>query len=99
MAQRVKRWRLLWTELARDDLREILRFIRQDNPVAARNVIREIREKVERLAQFPLSGRAVPELSDTSFREVIVENYRVIYRLVGNTVEILTVVHGRRKVG
>ena len=99
MARRVKRWRLLWTEPARDDLREILRFIRQDNPVAARNVIRKIREKVERLAQFPLSGRTVPELLDTGFREVIVENYRVIYRLVGNTVEILTVVHGRRKVG
>jgi len=99
MAQRVKRWRLLWTEPARDDLREILRFIGQDNPVAARNVIREIREKVERLTQFPLSGRAVPELSDADFREVIVENYRVIYRLVGNTVEILTVVHGRRNVG
>jgi addiction module RelE/StbE family toxin len=99
MAQRVKRWRLLWTEPARDDLREIFRFIRQDNPVAAGNVIQEIREKVERLALFPLSGRNVPELPDPGLREVIVGNYRVIYRLVGNTVEILTVVHGRRKVG
>ena len=99
MAQRVKRWRLLWAEPARDDLREIFRFILQDNPVAARNVIREIRQKVERLTQFPLSGRDVPELPDTGFREVIVGNYRVIYRVVGNTVEILTVVHGRRKVG
>jgi len=99
MAQRVKRWRLLWTEPARDDLREIFRFIRQDNPVTARNVIREIRQKVERLTQFPLSGRDVPELPDTGFREVIVGNYRVIYRVVSNTVEILTVVHGRRKVG
>jgi len=99
MAQRVKRWRLLWTEPARDDLREIFRFIRQDNPVAARNVIRELRQKVERLTQFPLSGRDVPELPDTGFREVIVGNYRVIYRVVSNTVEILTVVHGRRKVG
>ena len=99
MAQRVKRWRLLWTEPARDDLREIFRFILQDNPVAARNVIREIRQKVERLTQFPLSGRDVPELPDTAFREVIIGNYRVIYRVVRNTVEILTVVHGRRKVG
>ncbi|MBI3796097.1 MAG: type II toxin-antitoxin system RelE/ParE family toxin [Deltaproteobacteria bacterium] len=99
MAQRVKRWRLLWTEPARDALREILRFIRQDNPVAARNVSREIRQKVERLTQFPLSGRDVPELPDTGFRAVIIGNYRVIYRVVSNTVEILTVVHGRRKVG
>jgi addiction module RelE/StbE family toxin len=99
MAQRVKRWRLLWTEPARDDLREIFRFIRQDNPVAARNLIRELRQKVERLARFPLSGRDVPELPDAGLREVIVGNYRVVYRVVSNTVEILTVVHGRRKVG
>ena len=62
-------------------------------------MLQEIREKVERLIQFPLSGPDVPELPDTGFREVIVGNYRVIYRLVGNTIEILTVVHDRRKVG
>jgi len=46
-----------------------------------------------------VSLREVPELIDAGLREVIVGNYRVIYRLVGNTVEILTVIHSRRKVG
>ena len=99
MAQRIRRWRVLWTEPARDDLREVFRFIRRDNPTAAQKVIREIQEKIGRLAQFPLSGREVPELIEAGLREVIVGNYRVIYRLVGNTVEILTVIHSRRKVG
>ncbi len=99
MARRIRRWRVRWTEPARDDLREAFRFIRRDNPVAAQSVIREIQKKVGRLAQFPLSGREVPELTGTGLREVITGNYRVIYRLVGQTVEILTVIHSRRKVG
>jgi plasmid stabilization system protein ParE len=54
--------------------------------------------KVKKIATSPYPS-PVPELPDTGFREVIVGNYRVIYRVVGNTVEILTVMHGRRKVG
>ncbi|MGH7961232.1 MAG: type II toxin-antitoxin system RelE/ParE family toxin [Candidatus Binatia bacterium] len=99
MAQRIKRWRVLWTEPARDDLRAVFQFIRRDNPSAAQRVIREVQKKTGRLAQFPLSGRVVPEVVEEGLREVIVGNYRVIYRLSGRTVEILTVVHSQRKIG
>ena len=98
MAQRIRRWRVLWTEPAQDDLREVFRFIRRDNLTAAQKVIQEIREKAGRLAQFPLSGREVPELPGASLREVIAGSYRVIYRLVSNSIEVLTVLHSRRKV-
>lgn len=99
MARRITRWQVLWTEPARNDLREIFYFIRPDNPTAARSLVRDIQDKVGRLARFPLSGREVPELRETDFREVIIGNYRAIYRVVGSTVEILTVAHGRRKIG
>src|SRR2546430_16061626 len=99
MARRIRRWRVLWTEPAQDDLREVFRFIRRDNLTAAQKVIQEIREKVGGLAQFPLSGREVPELPGTGLREVIAGSYRVIYRLVSNSIEVLTVLHSRRKVG
>lgn len=48
----------------------------------------------ERLALFPESGRILPEFPDLSYREVIVGNYRVVYRQDGATVWILAVVHG-----
>ena len=83
---------------ARDNLREVFQFIRHDNPAAAQRMLREIQEKVGRLAQFPLSGREVPELTGAGLREVIVRNYRVLYRLAGDAVEILMVIHSRRKV-
>ena len=41
-------------------------------------------------------GRAVPEFNDEVIREVIVGNYRVIYRVRADAVEILTVFHGAR---
>jgi toxin ParE1/3/4 len=51
---------------------------------------------VERLADFPNSGRVVPELKDPAIREIIFGNYRIVYRVKGDLVEVLTVYHGAR---
>ena len=42
------------------------------------------------------SGRVVPELGDESIREVIHGNYRIVYRMRHDVVEIATVFHGAR---
>lgn len=43
-------------------------------------------------------GRIVPEFDRDDLREVIYQNYRIVYRMVveDNVVEILAVVHGAR---
>ena len=51
---------------------------------------------VERLTDNPRSGRVVPELGDESIREVIHGNYRTVYRLRHDVVEIATVFHDAR---
>ena len=51
---------------------------------------------MERLKDNPRSGRVVPELGDESIREVIHDNYRIVYRLSHDVVEIATVFHGAR---
>ena len=50
---------------------------------------------VERLVDFPESGRMVPELATRDVRELIFGAYRVFYR-VGAAVEVLSVRHGSR---
>jgi plasmid stabilization system protein ParE len=51
----------------------------------------------ERLATFPESGRAVPEVPRADFREVIHAPYRIVYRLVGSDqIHVITVHHGAR---
>lgn len=91
--------RVVWTEKARQDLREIVRYLRQHSSEAAERTSEEIAASTRRLETFPFSGRIVPELAETNFREVIVSDYRVIYEVTDeNVVEILTIVHGRRLV-
>jgi len=43
-----------------------------------------------------LSGRVVPEVGDDTVREVIHGNYRMVYRVRSDLVEIVTVFHGAR---
>lgn len=38
----------------------------------------------------------MPEIGDSAVREVIVGSYRLVYRLLSDTAEILTVFHGAR---
>ena len=85
-----------WTQRARDDLREIHDFIARDSPRAAEALGERLLTATERLALFPESGRVVPEFPALGYREIIVSSYRVLYRLEGNTVWIVAVVHGRR---
>lgn len=46
---------------------------------------------VDRLEQFPRSGRVVPEFKRPNLREVLHRNYRIVYRLRDDSVEIITV--------
>jgi plasmid stabilization system protein ParE len=89
--------RLRWTRRAREDLASIRAFITEESPNYAALVIGRIVGATDRLAQFPESGRAVPEFAHAEVREVIYRPYRIVYRLVGATeVHILTVHHAAR---
>ncbi|EAR22291.1 Plasmid stabilization system protein [Nitrococcus mobilis Nb-231] len=82
-----------WSPLALDRVSDIARYIAKDNPGAAERWVNELFDSVERLADFPESGRVVPEAGVRRIREVIFGAYRVIYS-VKDKVEILTVRRG-----
>lgn len=87
-----------WTAPALQDLLTVTQYIKTDNPAAAHRFGSQIKVKVSRLARFPRSGRLVPEFPASGLREVIVGDYRIIYRVVPGKrqVEILTVRHGAK---
>ena len=64
----------------------------------ARLTTESIIESVERLQQFPGSGRSLPEFPNLPYREIIIGNYRIIYKYDSavNEIRIVTVVHGSR---
>ena len=57
-------------------------------------------EAASRLEAFPRMGRQVPELESATFREMIVEDYRVVYMVRGEgdeaTVDLLAIAHSRQ---
>jgi len=71
---------ITWTKPALSDLDAIADYIALDNFPAAQRLVRRIFSDVERLEQFPESGRIPPELMDSLYREVVVEPCRVFYR-------------------
>ena len=75
---------------------EIEDFISQDSPDRARKFVDQIIEHAECLSDNPLIGRTVPEISNPDIRELIFRKYRIVYRIKGNNLDILTVFEGHR---
>ena len=88
--------KITWSPLAIDRVTEIAKYIAQDSPNSAQKWVESTFNVVERLEQFPKSGRIVPEIMQDDFREIIHGNYRIIYRLQSESISILTVRHGRQ---
>ena len=85
-----------WTPQAADDLEAITAFIAADSPHYASLFAIDVLSAVERLQTFPRSGRVVPEVHAPDIREIVLGNYRIVYRIRGDAVEILAVWHGSR---
>lgn len=90
--------RVEWSNLARDDLDELVRYVSRDSEFYARRFGEKVVLATRRLKEFPESGRVIPEAKDKTLREIIVRGYRVMYRLETDRVLILAVMHGRRDV-
>ncbi|MDZ4853491.1 MAG: type II toxin-antitoxin system RelE/ParE family toxin [Nitrospirota bacterium] len=88
--------RLEWTEPAVADLENIQSYIARDSAEYADAIVERLILSVDQLESFPESGRSVPESADAKMRELLVERYRIIYRLRKGAVQILAVVHGAR---
>jgi toxin ParE1/3/4 len=88
--------KVLWTRQALEDLEGIGAFIARDSEHYSALVCARLVQAVDRLESFPLSGRVVPEFGQESIREVVWGNYRLVYRVRGTLVEVLTVFHGSR---
>ena len=88
--------KLEWTEPAVLDLESIRDYIAKDSAHYAAQFVARIIEAAETLPNHPRIGRAVPEAEDEVIRELLFQNYRIIYRTEPDRILILTVIHGGR---
>jgi toxin ParE1/3/4 len=64
--------RIIWSASAAADVDAIAAFVARDSRRYAAAIVERLLESAGALAEFPNSGRAVPEVGDDSFREVSV---------------------------
>ena len=88
--------KIRWLRKALRNLEIVHEYIKKDNPEAALRVVTKIRAGVNQLAEFPLMGRK-GRVEGT--RELVIGNtpYIVVYRVKGDAVEILRVLHSAKK--
>jgi toxin ParE1/3/4 len=87
--------KVAWTILAGNDVDGIWRYIAEDNIDAADDVTDMLRRAGDRLAEFPLMGRIGRE---PGTRELVVAHtaYILIYRVLGQDIEVLRALHGKQ---
>jgi toxin ParE1/3/4 len=87
--------KIIWTEKAASHLEAIHEYISRDSIVYANRFIKTLISKTQILKTFPNSGRVLPELQDETIREIIYQNYRIVYRVSKHdAVTILAVIQG-----
>ena len=89
-----------WSPAAKQDLSAIRDYYENSSPSYTRSIISKLYEAVSRLEMFPRMGRQVPELESETFRELIVEGYRIVYLVIGEEeeaeVDVLAIAHSRQ---
>jgi plasmid stabilization system protein ParE len=89
--------KIIWTEKALTHLEFLILYISRDSPQLAALTVSRIMARAEQAAEFPESGRIVPEYGDPGLRELFWKAYRIVYRLEEGRIAIVGVVHGSRQ--
>ena len=88
--------KVLWTSSALAQLQAIHDYLAQTSPDYAVRIIDRLTSRSIQVANFPNSGRVVPEYDRKEIREVIEGRYRIIYLVELAQVRVLAVIHSAR---
>ena len=89
--------KIIWSPLAVEQVQDIATYIALDKPTVAVQWAEKIFNSVSRLSEHPNSGRIVPEINRKEIRELVLENYRLIYKVKTKEILILAVKSYRQR--
>ena len=96
-----KKYDVIWSNIAEDDLLNIIEHIADDSTSNAIKVFKKIKEKASNLYFSPERGRIVPELQNhgiLQYREIIIPPWRLLYRISKKNVYVLSVLDSHRNI-
>ncbi|MHB8206040.1 type II toxin-antitoxin system RelE/ParE family toxin [Mucilaginibacter sp.] len=89
--------KIIFSKIAKADLKEIIEYIKRDSIRYAYLEKEKIEKAIDKLLLQPLLGRVMPDLDNESLRELIFQNYRIIYQVISDKkIHILTIHHHAR---
>ena len=86
-----------WTESALEQLWAIHEYIAQNSPEYAQRVVDRLTRRTQQIRNFPLSGRMVPEHDRPQLREIIEGQYRIIYYIKPDQIDVIAVIHSTQQ--
>ena len=91
-------YKVIWTDPAIANLKELCEYIAKENPDAARKLALELVKYAEGLKTLPLRGKVYPKFGDGQIHEIPYRSYRIFYNVYEELkrVDILQVWHGAR---
>ena len=90
-------YHITWSPRAASHLEEICAYIARDSKHYAAIFAQNVLKLVASIPSFPKSGRVVPEYSDENIREHLYQNYRIVYRIAKDSIQIAAICHGARQ--
>ena len=86
-----------WSQQAKSDLEETCEYIAQSSESQAEAFAARVYVVVDSIRRLPHSGWVVPEYGDSEIRERLSGKHRIIYRVQGDSVRILTIIRGAKR--
>jgi plasmid stabilization system protein ParE len=77
-------------------LDEVVAFIARDSPDRAGRVLSRALDTAASLSTFAERGRVVPEIGDPDLRQLLLYDYRLMYRVHDDHVVVRAFLHGAR---
>ena len=99
MIEEKKDYTVIVSKSAKNDLREIIKFISKENPRNALNILERINKRINSLDHNPERGSYVPELMKNNikdYRQLIESPWKIIYKINDEIVDVLIIIDSRR---
>ena len=93
--------KIIWTNVAEKDLRNIIEYISVDSHHDALKILKKIQQSASSLYTVPERGRIVPELQDQGilqYRAIVIRPWRLIYRIAEREIVVLSFIGSRMNV-
>lgn len=85
---------IIWSERAKRDFDSLVAYTRKHSPRGAERMVTRILKRIDDLASMPHQGSLLPK--NLRRLEITKTPYLLIFRVRGDAIHLLTILHGRR---